>query len=78
MSKFIVDFYRDVDGSKPLGGFIKSLDIKLRAKVVASLNLLEEYGKFVKKQQKTPRSEIELAKRRRDDYRRRKEAGLYE
>ncbi len=121
MSKFIVDFYRDVDGSKPLGGFIKSLDIKLRAKVVASLNLLEEYGNlareplskeledgiyeiravegsnivrilyffdkgriiiatngFVKKQQKTPRSEIELAKRRRDDYRRRKEAGLYE
>ena len=33
---------------------------------------------FVKKQQKTPRSEIELAKRRREDYRRRKEAGTYE
>lgn len=33
---------------------------------------------FVKKQQKTPRSEIELAKDRRSDYHRRKEAGTYE
>ena len=121
MSKFVVDFYREQDGSKPLAAFIKSLDIKMKAKVVANLNLLEEYGNlareplskelengiyeirtiegnnivrilyffdkgriiiatngFVKKQQKTPRSEIELAKRRREDYRRRKEAGTYE
>ena len=33
---------------------------------------------FVKKQKKTPRSEIELAKDRRTDYHRRKEAGTYE
>lgn len=33
---------------------------------------------FVKKQQKTPKSEIMLAKIRRADYFRRKEAGTYE
>ena len=33
---------------------------------------------FVKKKQKTPRSEIDLAKDRRTDYHRRKEAGTYE
>ena len=33
---------------------------------------------FVKKQQKTPRNEIELAKKWRADYLRRKEAGTYE
>lgn len=33
---------------------------------------------FVKKQQKTPRGEIDLAKQRRTDYHSRKEAGTYE
>lgn len=33
---------------------------------------------FVKKKQKTPRSEIELAKNRRREYYARKEAGTYE
>ena len=33
---------------------------------------------FIKKQQKTPRSEINLAKQRRTDYHRRKESGIYE
>ena len=121
MSKFEVDFYKKTDGSKPVGAFIKSLNIKLKAKVVSNLHLLEEYGNlareplskeledgifelrtiegsdivrilyffdkgkiiiatngFVKKKQKTPRSEIELAKNRRADYHRRKEAGTYE
>lgn len=121
VSNFTVDFYRDVDGRKPVGIFIRSLDIKLKAKVVANLHLLEEYGNlareplskelvdgifelrtiegndvvrilyffdrnkiiiatngFVKKQQKTPRSEIDTAKLRRTDYFRRKEAGIYE
>ena len=121
MARFKVDFYREEDGSKPLGVFIRSLDMKMKAKVVANLHLLEEYGNqareplskmlddgifeirtiegndivrvlyffdndriiiatngFVKKQQKTPRNEIELAKRRRADYLRRKEAGTYE
>ena len=118
---FQVCFYREVDGTKPVGTFIKSLDIKMKAKIVANLQLLEEYGNqareplskeledgifelrtiegndivrilyffdkgkiiiatngFVKKKQKTPKSEIELAKNRRNDYHLRKEAGTYE
>lgn len=118
---FSVDFYRETDGSKPVGIFIRSLNIKIKAKIVANLHLLEEYGNlareplskeiedgifelrtivgndlvrilyffdmnriiiatngFIKKQQKTPRSEIDLAKLRRADYHRRKEAGIYE
>ena len=117
MGNFIVDFYREEDGSKPVGQFIRSLDLKMKAKVVAYIGLLEEYGNlareplskeledgifelraeegnnivrilyffdvgrviiatngFVKKRQKTPRSEIALAKRRRIDYYCRKEA----
>ena len=100
---------------------LNKLDLKMKAKVVANLHLLEEYGiyareplskeledgifelrsivgsnivrilyffdkgriiiatsGFVKKKQKTPRSEIELAKKRRADYHRRKEEGTYE
>ena len=118
MERFIVDFYREEDGSKPVGVFIKSLDIKLKAKVVANMHLLEEYGNlareplskelddgifeirtivgnntvrilyffandriiivtngFVKKRQKSPISEINLAKKRRNDYYLRKKAG---
>ena len=121
MSGFQVNFYRDIDGSKPVGLFIRTLDVKMKAKVVANLHLLEEYGNlareplskeledgifelrsgegnnivrilyffdkeqiiiatngFVKKQQKTPRGEIDLAKQRRIDYHSRKEAGTYE
>ncbi len=121
MSSFKVDFYRKPDGNKPVGEFIRGLDLKMKAKVVAGLHLLEEYGNlareplskelddgifeirtiegrdivrimyffdkekiiivtngFVKKQQKTPKSEIILAKQRRIDYFARKEAGTYE
>lgn len=121
MGEFKVDFYKKEDGTKPVGQFVRSLDIKMKAKVVANMHLLEEYGNmareplskeledgifelrtvegndivrilyffdkdriiiatngFVKKQKKTPRSEIELAKNRRSDYRHRKEAGTYE
>lgn len=40
-----VEFYKTKDGNKPAGEFIKSIqDIKLRAKVVRSLKLLESYG----------------------------------
>ena len=121
MSVFTVDFYKEKNGSKPLADFIRSLDVKLKAKVVANLQLLEEYGNaareplskhleegiyevrsvfgndivrvlyffdngriiiatngFVKKQNKTPRKEIELAIKRRKDYFIRKEAGTYE
>ena len=118
---FVVDFYKRPDGIKPVAEFIKTLDTKMKAKVVANLHLLEEYGNkareplskplgdgifevrtlengnivrvlyffdeskiiiatngFVKKQQKTPKSEIDLAKQIRKDYHHRKEAGTYE
>ena len=108
---FFVNFYRDSDGSKPVGIFIRNLPLKLKAKVVADLHLLEEYGNlareplskpigdgifeirsqvgndivrilyffhgdkiiiatngFIKKQNKTPKKEIELAKARRAEY----------
>jgi len=39
---FIVDFYKEADGSKPLAEFIKSLDMKMKAKVVANLHILQE------------------------------------
>ena len=117
MEKFRAMFYKEEDGTKPLGVFIKSLRKELKAKVVADLHLLEEFGNlareplskeledgifelrteesgdivrilyffdkgriilctngFVKKQQKTPRGEIELAKQRRKLYHARKEA----
>lgn len=112
---FSVDFYRDEDGKKPVGEFIRSLDVKMKAKVVSDLHRLEMLGNearaplsthleddifelrsingnnivrilyffdgdqiiiatngFVKKQQKTPRSEILLAKQREALYFKRK------
>ena len=118
---FRVDFYCDANGTKPVASFIKELDVKLQAKVIAGLQLLEEYGNkarqplskelsdgifefrttsqnrtvrilyffdrdkliiatnaFIKKTQKTPRKEIEYAKKLRRDYHRRKEDGTYE
>lgn len=108
---FSINFYREANGNKPVGEFIKSLPLKLRAKVVADLHMLEEYGNlareplskflddgifemrsqcgndivrilyffdqdqiiiatngYIKKQDKTPASEIELAKARRIIY----------
>ncbi len=108
---FDVIFYSDKDGDKPVREFIKSLDVKLRAKVVSDLHRLEMLGSdareplskhvgnhifelrtilgsnivrilyffdankiivatngFVKKQQKTPRSEILVAMQRRAEY----------
>ena len=48
MSNFQVNFYRDIDGSKPVGLFIRMLDVKMKAKVVANLHLLEEYGNLAR------------------------------
>lgn len=111
----IVEFYKTEKGKKPAGDFIKSIeDVKLRAKVVRSLKLLETYGTelrepdskplgdgifelrtiqgdniarclyfffvgdkaivtngFIKKQQKTPPEETDLAKKYKADYERR-------
>ncbi len=111
-----VDFYQMENGTKPVGEFIRTLRVELRAKVVSDLYRLELLGVeareplskplgdgifecrstwknntvrilffydagsiivatngFVKKRQKTPRAEIELAKVRRKDYLSRKE-----
>lgn len=111
----IIEFYKTEKGKKPAGDFIKSIeDVKLRAKVVRSLKLLETYGTelrepdskplgdgifelrtiqgdniarclyfffvgdkaivtngFIKKQQKTPPEETDLAKKYKADYERR-------
>ena len=119
---FEVYFYKKADGSKPVADFIKTLDVKMKAKVIANMQLLEEYGNmaraplskeltdgiyeirsvsgkkivrilyffdgkdkviiatngFIKKSQKTPKKEIENAKRMRQDYFKRKELGTYE
>ena len=40
-----VIFYKLEDGTKPAGKFINSIeDLKLRAKVIRSVKLLEEFG----------------------------------
>ena len=41
---FSVDFYREEDGSKPVGDFIRTLDVKMKAKVVSDLHRLEMLG----------------------------------
>ena len=118
MEHFKVDFFREEDGTKPVGNFIRTLPVKMKAKVVSDLHLLEEHGNmareplskslgdgiyelgsilgndivrilyffdgqriiiatngFVKKQEKTPPGEIELAKRRRKIYYQRLQTG---
>ena len=46
--EFSVIFYKEIDGTKPVGVFIRTLDLKMKAKVVANLNLLEEYGNLAR------------------------------
>ena len=41
---FSVDFYKEEDGSKPVSQFIRSLDVKMKAKVVSDLHRLEMLG----------------------------------
>ena len=48
MARFAVDFYKKKKKKKPVAEFIKSLDIKLKAKVFANLVLLEEYGNMAR------------------------------
>lgn len=114
MDKFEVIFYEKENGGRPVEDFLDSLDIKMRAKLLGLLEILEEKGNmlrepytkylddgifelravsgnnisrvmfffyyngriiltngFIKKSQKTPKKEIELAKDRREDYIRR-------
>lgn len=112
---FNIEFYEKTDGSAPAKDFLESLDGKMRAKMLMSIELLkyggyqlrEPYSKslddgilelraksgnnisrvlyffvvgetavltngFIKKQQKTPKNEIERAKQYRTDYLNRK------
>ena len=40
-----VEFYKTVEGVKPAGQFINSIeDVKLRAKMIRTVKLLEEFG----------------------------------
>lgn len=111
MSQFTVEFYEDADGDKPVEEFLLSLDVKMRAKLLGILEILQEKGNllrepyskhledgifeirgkvgtdisrvlyffyydrkiiltngFIKKSQKTPKKEIQMAKNRRHDY----------
>lgn len=111
-----VEFYDMEDGSEPAKEFLMNLDVKMRAKMLRTIGLLQANGTelrmpysenleegifelrakvgsdisrvlyffyignkailtngFIKKTQKTPRSEIERAKRYKEDYLRREE-----
>ena len=111
MSEFEIIFYEKEDGTMPAQDFLDSLDDKMRAKMILTVDMLknkgnrlrEPYSKplddgimelravvgtnisrvlyffvvgqkviltngFIKKTQKTPRKEITLAKKYREDY----------
>lgn len=111
MSEFEIIFYEKEDGTMPAQDFLDSLDDKMRAKMISTVDMLknkgnrlrEPYSKplddgimelravvgtnisrvlyffvvgqkviltngFIKKTQKTPKKEITLAKKYRDDY----------
>ncbi len=111
MDKFEVEFYTKINGEKPAKEFILGLDMKMRAKILGMVKILEEKGNqlrepyskhledgifeirgkvgtditrvlyffyyggrivltngFVKKTQKAPKQEIELAKMYRKDF----------
>ncbi len=44
MKKFEVVFYEKDDGQCPVEDFMKKLDVKMRAKMVGLLEILEEKG----------------------------------
>lgn len=44
MSQFRIFFYKNADGKENISAFIKSLNMKLKAKVYRELNLLKENG----------------------------------
>ena len=116
MAKFKVLFYQKADGSEPVKQFLNSLDKKMRAKMVRTIEALQNKGNdlrepyskhlddgifelrakvgtdisrvlyfffigqrvivtngFIKKTQKTPKKEINLAKKYRNDFLQREE-----
>ncbi|WP_406545977.1 hypothetical protein [Succinimonas sp.] len=48
MGKFTVDFYQKEDGSKPVGRFIWNLSLRMKAKVIGDLHLMEEYSNLAR------------------------------
>lgn len=118
MEEFEIIFYEDADGTEPAKEFILNLDLKMRAKMLRTIEMLKKNGNklrepeskplddgimelrakvgsdisrvlyffiigkkavltngFIKKTQKTPKSEIERAKRYRADYMSRTQKG---
>ena len=52
---FTVEFYETVNGERPALEFILSIEnLKLRAKVLRSLKLLEEFGNLLKEPDTSP------------------------
>ncbi len=44
MDKFEVEFYTKINGEKPAKEFILGLDMKMRAKILGMVKILEEKG----------------------------------
>lgn len=49
MDKFEEEFYTKDNGEKPAKDFIVSLDVKMRAKILGIIEVLEEKRKSVKR-----------------------------
>lgn len=54
VQKFEIDFYRKEDGSCPVEEFLDGLDIKMRAKLLKTVELLEMYGHQVREPYSKP------------------------
>ena len=69
MTRFTVEFFEDTQENKPVEEFLLGLDLKMRAKLLGLLQILQEKGNgFIKKARQTPPEEIRLAKKRRKAY----------
>ncbi|MBR5509504.1 MAG: type II toxin-antitoxin system RelE/ParE family toxin [Lachnospiraceae bacterium] len=44
MTKFVVEFYEDMNGNCPVENFLLKQDIKMRAKLLGLLEILQEKG----------------------------------
>ena len=44
MDQFTIEFYEDINGNLPVEHFILSLDIKMKAKLLGILKILQEKG----------------------------------
>ena len=71
MADFEVIFYEKENGDCPVEEFINSLDVKMRAKMVGLLELLEEKGNQLREPYSKLIEEIKLAKERRADFKER-------